>query len=132
MDALSHNLEAYCSPFFHPMAAGIALEGMRMIKEYLPQAVADGADLQARQQMLVAVSYTHLDVYKRQVQGGRRAVGARRGGGADTNRVHAMAPARAGVADAVIRGPRRIAPAPCPGAPARLATTCLLYTSRCV
>ena len=56
MDALSHNLEAYCSPFFHPMAAGIALEGMRIIKEYLPQAVADGADLQARQQMLVASS----------------------------------------------------------------------------
>lgn len=56
MDALSHNLEAYCSPFFHPMAAGIALEGMRMIKEYLPRAVADGADLQARQQMLVASS----------------------------------------------------------------------------
>lgn len=54
MDALSHNLEAYCSPFFHPMAAGIALEGMRLVKEYLPQAVADGADLQARQQMLTA------------------------------------------------------------------------------
>lgn len=54
MDALSHNLEAYCSPVFHPMAAGIALEGMRLIKEYLPQAVADGADLQARQQMLTA------------------------------------------------------------------------------
>lgn len=56
MDALSHNLEAYCSPFFHPMAAGIALEGMRLVKEYLPQVVADGSDLQARQQMLVASS----------------------------------------------------------------------------
>lgn len=56
MDALSHNLEAYCSPFFHPMAAGIAIEGMRLIKEYLPRAVADGGDLQARQQMLVASS----------------------------------------------------------------------------
>ncbi|AZS82400.1 iron-containing alcohol dehydrogenase [Achromobacter spanius] len=54
MDALSHNLEAYCSPFFHPMAAGIAIEGMRMIKEYLPQVVADGSNVQARQQMLVA------------------------------------------------------------------------------
>lgn len=54
MDALSHNLEAYCSPFFHPMAAGIAMEGMRLIKEYLPLAVADGSDLQARQHMLVA------------------------------------------------------------------------------
>ncbi|ADP19771.1 iron-containing alcohol dehydrogenase family protein 3 [Achromobacter xylosoxidans A8] len=56
MDALSHNLEAYCSPFFHPMAAGIAIEGMRLVKEYLPQAVADGGDLQARLQMLVASS----------------------------------------------------------------------------
>lgn len=54
MDALSHNLEAYCSPAFHPMAAGIALEGMRLIKEYLPLAVADGGDLQARHHMLVA------------------------------------------------------------------------------
>lgn len=54
MDALSHNLEAYCSLFFHPMAAGIAIEGMRMIKEYLPQVVADGSNVQARQQMLVA------------------------------------------------------------------------------
>ncbi|KAJ8137998.1 hypothetical protein OY671_008789, partial [Metschnikowia pulcherrima] len=56
MDASSHNLEAYCSPFFHPMAAGIALEGMRIVKEYSPQAVADGADSQARQQMSVASS----------------------------------------------------------------------------
>jgi alcohol dehydrogenase class IV len=56
MDALSHNLEAYCSPFFHPMAAGIAIEGMRLVKEYLPQAVAHGDDLQARLQMLVASS----------------------------------------------------------------------------
>ncbi len=56
MDALSHNLEAYCSPFFHPMAAGIAIEGMRLIKEYLPQAVTNGGDLQARLQMLVASS----------------------------------------------------------------------------
>lgn len=54
MDALSHNLEAYCSPFYHPMAAGIAVEGMRLIKDYLPLAVHDGADLGARQQMLVA------------------------------------------------------------------------------
>ncbi|WP_323845246.1 iron-containing alcohol dehydrogenase [Microbulbifer magnicolonia] len=54
MDALSHNLEAYCSPVFHPMAEGIALEGMRLVKEYLPRAVADGTDLEARQQMLVA------------------------------------------------------------------------------
>jgi alcohol dehydrogenase class IV len=54
MDALSHNLEAWCSPYFHPMAAGIALEGMRMVKEALPRAVKEGQDLQARMQMLVA------------------------------------------------------------------------------
>ncbi|GAA5524754.1 1,3-propanediol dehydrogenase [Microbulbifer aestuariivivens] len=56
MDALSHNLEAFCAPAFHPMAEGIALEGIRLVKEYLPRAVADGRDLEARQQMLVASS----------------------------------------------------------------------------
>ena len=56
MDALSHNLEAYCSPFYHPMAAGIAIEGIRLIKEYLPKVVADGTDIEARTQMLVASS----------------------------------------------------------------------------
>lgn len=54
MDALSHNLEAYCAPSFHPMAEGIALEGIRLIKNYLPRAVHDGQDLEARSQMLVA------------------------------------------------------------------------------
>ncbi len=54
MDALSHNLEAYCSPFYHPMADGIAMEGMRLVKDYLPRAVANGNDLDARTQMLVA------------------------------------------------------------------------------
>ena len=56
MDALSHNLEAYCSPLFHPMAEGIALEGMRLVKEYLPRATAQGTDLEARLKMLVASS----------------------------------------------------------------------------
>lgn len=56
MDALSHNLEAFCSPLFHPMAEAIALEGMRLIKEYLPRAVAEGNDLEARLKMLVASS----------------------------------------------------------------------------
>jgi alcohol dehydrogenase class IV len=56
MDALSHNLEAYCAPGFHPMAEGIAVEGMRVIREYLPRAVANGADLEARAHMLVASS----------------------------------------------------------------------------
>lgn len=54
MDALSHNLEAYCSPFYHPMAEGIALEGMRLVKEWLPVAVRDGSNLQARAHMMVA------------------------------------------------------------------------------
>ncbi|MTI12718.1 iron-containing alcohol dehydrogenase [Sansalvadorimonas verongulae] len=56
MDALSHNLEAYCSPFYHPMAQGIAIEGIRLVKEFLPKAVSDGADLEARSQMIVASS----------------------------------------------------------------------------
>lgn len=56
MDALSHAMEAYCSPFLHPMAAGIALEAMRLVKEWLPRAVADGNDLEARGAMLIASS----------------------------------------------------------------------------
>ncbi len=56
MDALSHNLEALCSPFYHPMAEGIAIEGIRLVKEYLPRAVANGQDIEARTQMLVASS----------------------------------------------------------------------------
>jgi len=54
MDALSHNLEAYCSPFYHPMAEGIAVEGIRLVKEYLPTAVNDGTNLIARSQMMIA------------------------------------------------------------------------------
>jgi len=54
MDALSHNLEAFCSPLYHPMAEGIAIEGIRLIKENLPTAVADGANIEARTQMIVA------------------------------------------------------------------------------
>ena len=56
MDALSHNLEAYCAPFYHPMADGIALEGMRLIKEWLPVAVKDGKNIEARSHMMVASS----------------------------------------------------------------------------
>ncbi|MEE8274279.1 MAG: iron-containing alcohol dehydrogenase [Alphaproteobacteria bacterium] len=56
MDALAHNLEAYCAPGYHPMADGIALEGMRLVKEWLPVAVADGANLAARAYMLAAAS----------------------------------------------------------------------------
>jgi len=56
MDALSHCLEAYCAPGFHPMADGIAAEGMKLIREWLPRAVEDGADPDARGHMLVAAS----------------------------------------------------------------------------
>ncbi len=54
MDALSHNLEALCSPSYHPMADGIAMEGIRLVKDFLPRAVENGNDLEARIQMLVA------------------------------------------------------------------------------
>ena len=56
MDALAHCLEAYCAPGYHPMADGIALEGMRLVKDWLPTAVEDGANLVARAQMLVAAT----------------------------------------------------------------------------
>src|SRR5438552_2645926 len=56
MDALAHNLEAYCAPSHNPFAGGIAVEGMRLVKEYLPAAFADGGDLVARGQMMAASS----------------------------------------------------------------------------
>ena len=56
MDALAHCLEAYCAPGFHPLADGIALEGMRLVKEWLPRAFANGADIEARAHMLAAAS----------------------------------------------------------------------------
>ncbi len=54
MDALSHSLEAYCAKGYHPMADGIAIEAMAMVKEYLPIAFSDGNQLKARTEMLVA------------------------------------------------------------------------------
>lgn len=56
IDAFVHCFEALCAPGFHPMAEGIALEGMRLIAEALPRAVAKGSDLEARARMLVAAS----------------------------------------------------------------------------
>ena len=56
MDALAHNLEAFCAPGFHPMADGIALEGMRMINQWLLKAVKDGSNIEARMNMLTAAS----------------------------------------------------------------------------
>ena len=56
MDALAHNLEAYCAPGYHPMADGIALEGMKLINESLLIAFKDGSNIQARMNMLTAAS----------------------------------------------------------------------------
>ena len=56
MDALAHNLEAFCAPGFHPMADGIAIEGMKLIKKSLIKAVENGKDLDARSDLLVAAS----------------------------------------------------------------------------
>jgi 4-hydroxybutyrate dehydrogenase len=56
MDAFAHCLEAYCSPHYHPMSQGIALEGMRLVKEYLPRAFADGTDIEARANMMSAAA----------------------------------------------------------------------------
>jgi alcohol dehydrogenase class IV len=56
MDAFVHCLEAYCAPGFHPLADGIALEGMRLIQTHLPRACQDGQDIEARSRMLAAAS----------------------------------------------------------------------------
>lgn len=56
MDAFIHCLEAYCSPFYHPMSQGIALEGMRLVKENLPRVFADPADIKARTHMMSAAA----------------------------------------------------------------------------
>ena len=56
MDALAHCLEAFCAPGFHPMADGIAVEGIRIVHKALPRAVSEGTDIEARGQMLVASS----------------------------------------------------------------------------
>ena len=56
MDALAHNLEAFCAPGFHPMADGIALEGINLIKTSLMTAFNDGKDIEARQNLLAASS----------------------------------------------------------------------------
>lgn len=56
LDAFAHCVEAFCSPHYHPMSQGIALEGMRLVKDYLPRAYADGSDLEARAQMMSAAA----------------------------------------------------------------------------
>jgi len=54
MDALAHCLEAYCAPAYHPMAEGIAVEGMRLVFENLPKVIAEASDLEARAHMMSA------------------------------------------------------------------------------
>lgn len=56
MDALAHCLEAYTAPGFHPMADGVALEGLRLIKTWLPRATHDGSNIEARAMMMVAAT----------------------------------------------------------------------------
>lgn len=56
IDAFVHCFEAFCAPGFHPLADGIALEGMRLIQTYLPRACEHGTDLEARSRMLAAAS----------------------------------------------------------------------------
>lgn len=56
LDAFAHCVEAYSSPHYHPMSQGIALEGMRLVKDYLPRAYADATDLEARAQMMSAAA----------------------------------------------------------------------------
>jgi alcohol dehydrogenase class IV len=56
LDALAHCLEAYCAPSYHPLADGIAVEGMRLVKEYLPRAYRNGQDLEARAYMMSAAA----------------------------------------------------------------------------
>ena len=56
MDAFAHCLEAYCSPHYHPMSQGIALEGMRLVKDNLLRAYQDGSDLEARAHMMSAAA----------------------------------------------------------------------------
>ena len=56
MDALAHCIEAYCAPSYHPMAAGIAVEGIRLVKEALPRVASDGGDIEARADMMSAAA----------------------------------------------------------------------------
>ncbi len=56
IDAFVHCFEAYCAPGYHPLADGIALEGMRLIRTYLPRACDNGRDIEARSRMLTAAS----------------------------------------------------------------------------
>ncbi len=64
MDAFAHCLEAYSALFYHPMSTGIALEGMRIVKESLPRVVADPLDIEARGQMMSAAAMGAVSLQK--------------------------------------------------------------------
>ena len=56
LDAFAHCVEAFCSPNYHPMSQGMALQGMKLIKDYLPRAFRNGLDIEARTHMMSAAS----------------------------------------------------------------------------
>ncbi len=56
LDAFAHCVEAFSSPHYHPMSQGIALEGMRLIKDYLPRVYENGSDLEARAHVMSAAA----------------------------------------------------------------------------
>lgn len=56
LDAFAHCVEAFSSPHYHPMSQGMALEGMRLVKDFLPRAYADGTDIEARAHMMSAAA----------------------------------------------------------------------------
>ncbi len=64
MDAFAHCLEAYSAPVYHPMSNGIALEGLRIVKENLPRVVADPMDIEARGQMMSAAAMGAVSLQK--------------------------------------------------------------------
>ena len=65
LDAFAHCVEAFSSPHYHPFSQGIALEGMRLVKEYLPRAYQDGSDLEARAHMMSAAAMGAIAFQKR-------------------------------------------------------------------
>lgn len=56
LDAFAHCVEAFSSPHYHPMSQGVALEGMRLVIDYLPRAYADGTDIEARAHLMSAAA----------------------------------------------------------------------------
>lgn len=64
MVAFAHCLEAYCSPVYHPLGQGIAIEGMRLVKEFLPKAYRDPVDLEARLNMMSAAVMGAIAIQK--------------------------------------------------------------------